>query len=299
MIALARANPRLLLLSGDIGNRLFDRFKAEAGDRFFNCGVAEANMMSMAAGLAAVGWRPVVYTINSFAVGRCFEQIKVDVCYHRVPVIIVGVGGGLSYASLQATHHSLEDVAVLRSLPGIKIVCPADPFEVRGSLRSALKEPGPVFIRLGKKGEPSIHSSLPEFRIGRPIEIREGRDVCLLGTGTVLPMVLRAADLLSENGVSARVVSHPTVKPLDDAFLTEVFRQFRVVAVIEEHSMVGGFGSALAEWRADHHLSNARLLRFGTADRYLDGALDQAFARAALGLTVEAIVSRVREALRE
>src|SRR5437588_11098242 len=154
--ALAEKDDRVVLLSGDIGNRLFDNYKERFKTRFFNCGVAEANMMSMAAGMAFSGMRPVAYTITPFITTRCLEQIRVDVCYHNVPVTIVGVGAGLSYASLNATHHSCEDIAFLRAIPNMTVVCPADPFEVRCALTASIQRGGPVYLRLGKKGEPVI-----------------------------------------------------------------------------------------------------------------------------------------------
>ena len=128
---------RVVLLSGDIGNRLFDKFKEQSNGRFLNCSVAEANMMGMAAGMALCGLKPVVYTITPFTTTRCFEQIRVDVCYHEAPVIIVGTGAGLSYAQLGPTHHSVEDIAILRTLPGMTVLCPCDKFELRGALRAA------------------------------------------------------------------------------------------------------------------------------------------------------------------
>src|SRR5690349_225696 len=146
--ALGAEDKRIVLLSGDIGNRLFDNYKSKCGERFFNVGVAEANMISMAAGMAMTGLRPVVYTINSFVTARCYEQIRVDLCYHNVPVVVVGVGAGLGYASLGATHHSCEDIATLRVLPNMTVVCPGDAVEVKLALRAAVRERGPVFIRL-------------------------------------------------------------------------------------------------------------------------------------------------------
>ena len=150
ILAIARDNPRVVVLSGDIGNRLFDPYKAAFPDRFYNCGVAEANMVSMAAGLAASGLLPVCYTIAPFVTTRCLEQIKLDVCYHDVPVVIVGTGCGLSYAALGSTHHSFEDIAILRPLPGLRLASPADAPELRAVLRRAFDEPGPAYLRIGK-----------------------------------------------------------------------------------------------------------------------------------------------------
>ena len=297
--ALSAADERIVLLSGDIGNRLFDRYKEHAPRRFFNCGVAEANMMGVAAGLALSGLRPVVYTITPFTTTRCLEQIRVDVCYHNAPVVIVGTGAGLSYASLGATHHSCEDIAFLRVLPHMTVLCPADAVEVRLALRAALRHDGPVYMRIGKKGEPVIHQSEPEFSIGRAIVLRQGQDVCLLSTGNMLPVAMKAAELLEAGGLSAQVVSFHTVKPLDEALLGEAFSRFRVVATIEEHSVLGGFGSAVAEWLADRAPQPTRLCRIGTPDWFPHEAGEQEYWRERFGLTAPSIAQRVREALDE
>jgi len=297
MTALASEDEGIVLLSGDIGNRLFDGYKACCPTRFFNCGVAEANMISMAAGMALCGLRPVAYTITSFATFRCMEQIKLDVCYQNVPVVIVGVGGGLSYASLNATHHSCEDIAFLRVLPNMTVICPGDVWEVRLALRAALKQDGPIYIRMGKKNEPVIHPHAPEFAIGRGIDVRAGSDVCLLATGTLLPMAVEAADELDRQGISARVVSFHTIKPLDQVLLAEVFVNFKVVVTVEEHSVLGGLGGSVSEWLVDQPPQKSRLVRIGTTDAFLYEAGDQAHARQVYGLTSDRIAERTREAL--
>lgn len=294
--ALAEADPRVVLLSADIGNRLFDAFKARFPDRFYNCGVAEANMTGMAAGMALCGLRPFTYTITPFATVRALEQIRVDVCYHRAPVTVVGTGSGLSYASLGATHHSCEDVALLRSLPNMTVLCPADAAEVRQAVAAVLTQDGPVYLRLGKKGEPAVHQHPPAFAIGKGIILREGTDVCLLGLGTMVAPALDAAAILLAHGVQARVVSMHTVKPLDDELLRDVFRRFPIVAVVEEHSPVGGLGSSIAEWLAAHGLPAPRLLGFNTPDAFLCEAGSQEYFRRRLGLTAEAIARRILEA---
>lgn len=295
--ALAGADERIILLSGDIGNRLFNRYKENYPDRFFNCGVAEANMIGAAAGMAISGLRPVAYTIDSFITARCFEQIKIDVCYHNLPVIIVGVGGGLSYASNGATHQSCEDIAIMRSLPNLNIVCPGDAWEVRGLLKAALKLDAPVYIRLGKKNEPLVHRRAPEFTIGKAVVIREGGDVCLLSAGTVLPITVEAADLLGLEGVDAQVVSFHTIKPLDEEILSEVFERFSVVVTIEEHSLIGGLGGAVAEWMADRPRKTARLLRIGTPDEFIHLASNQQYARSMYGLTGKRIAEKTMNIL--
>jgi transketolase len=294
---LAQEDERIVLLSGDIGNRLFDEFKAKCPDRFYNCGVAEANMIGVAAGLALNGLRPVCYTIAPFITYRCMEQIRVDLGYHDVPVVIVGTGAGLAYASLGATHHSCEEVGMLRLIPDLIVLTPADAVEVRAALRTALRQPHPAYMRIGKKGEPVVHqTALDNFAIGRALPVRTGTDVALLASGVVLPLALETADLLATQGISAEVVSFPTVKPLDETTLRRVFSQFRVVATVEEHSVLGGFGGAVAEW-ATATLDHPRLLRFGTGDEFLHETCDQEDARARFGLTPAALSEKIRAAL--
>jgi transketolase len=296
MTALAKADERVVLLSGDIGNRLFDEFKAAAPGRFVNAGAAEANMIGMAAGMALSGLRPVVYTINSFVTTRCYEQIRVDLCYHRLPVVVVGVGAGLSYASLGATHHSLEDVAALRVLPHMTVVCPGDPWEVRLALRASLQQKGPVFLRLGKKGEPAIHPQAPNFTIGRALIVKPGSRVCLLSNGHILSLTMKTAELLEQKGVSVQVVSFHTVKPLDTDFLRNAFAQFPLVVTVEDHSVQGGLGGSVAEWLADNP-SPARLCRMGTPDDFLMDAVDNESAREQFGLSPNAMAARILSVL--
>lgn len=295
--ALAAEDPRLVLLSGDIGNRMFDGFKASFPDRFYNCGVAEANMTGVAAGLALSGFRPVTYTIAPFNTYRCFEQIRLDLCYHNLPVVVAGVGGGLAYAGLGATHHSCEDIAVLRALPNMTVLCPGDAVEVELALAAAVRRGGPTYLRLGKKNEPVVHQERPDFVIGKALTLREGTDVWLFSTGNTLPVVLAAAERLAAQGLSVGAASMHTVKPLDAEALERAFASCRVVATVEEHGLIGGLGGAVAEWLADHPGAGARLLRFGTGDRFLSASGTQANARALCGLTPEAIAQAVAAAL--
>lgn len=290
--ACAADNPNVVLLSGDIGNRLFDTYRAQNPARFYNCGVAEANMISVAAGLALCGLRPVAYTIAPFITTRCFEQIRVDVCYHHVPVVIVGTGAGLSYAANGATHLACEDLAILRVLPNMTVVCPGDPLEVRAGLRAALAHDGPVYLRLGKKGEPAIHQELPTLTLGKGIVLQPGSDICLLSTGNMLAVAMQAAAQLTERGVSVQVVSLHTVKPLDEALLADVFARFSVVTSIEEHSLIGGLGGSIAEWLADRPAQRARLCRIGTPDQFPHVAGNQGYARKQFGLTPEGIAEK-------
>jgi transketolase len=295
---LGSEDPRLIMLSGDIGNRLFDKFRAAHPDRFINCGVAEQNMTGVAAGLAMSGLRPVTYTITPFVTTRCLEQIRTDAAYHDVPVTIVSVGAGLAYAGLGPTHHACEDISFLRSIPNMVVIAPGDAWEVRSALRAVLKQDRPAYIRMGKKGEPVVHEGMPEnFQIGKAITIKQGDDVCLLSTGNMLPEALEAQHILAENGISAEVVSFHTIKPLDYARLADAFSRYRLVATIEEHSVIGGFGSAVAEWVIDGGVMPKKFIRFGTPDAFFKKSGEQEFAREQLGLTGKQIAERIIHSL--
>jgi len=295
---LAKSDPRLVLLSGDIGNKLFDDFKNVDPARFYNCGVAEANMMGVAAGMALSGFRPIVYTITPFTTTRCFEQIRVDVCYHSAPVIIVGTGSGLSYAELGPTHHSLEDMAILRTLPGMCVTAPCDANELRAILAAALKQDHPVYIRIGKKGEPKIHPEVPELEIGKSIVVRPGSDVTLLSAGTIMPEVLNAADQLKEKGISAEVVSYHSIKPLDIDYLRQAAKKFKLIATIEEHGMIGGLGGAVSEWYAKENVKT-KFVSIGTPDEFMHEVGSQEYARKKYGLVADSIAADVYAKLNE
>lgn len=290
---LGDAHANLVLLAGDIGNRLFDNFKEKHPTRFYNCGVAEANMTGVASGLAASGLQPITYTITPFNTVRCLEQIRLDICYPNLPVIVVGTGSGLSYAGLGATHHSMEDIAILRTLPNMHIVCPADPVEVRLAVKDALRLKRPTYIRLGKKGEPIIHLSDPNFEIGRGIVMREGSDVAILGVGNMLAVALQTADQLQQKGLSTKVISLHTVKPLDEALLSQLFSEHKLVVVLEEHGLIGGAGSAVLEWGNGLRADLSKLLCVGGPDRFLSACGDQEEVRILLGLTPTAITQKI------
>jgi transketolase len=295
---LGNEDPRVVMLSGDIGNRLFDKFKDKHPSRFFNCGVAEANMMGVAAGMAMNGLRPVAYTITPFVTTRCLEQIRTDVCYHEAPVTIVAVGAGLAYSGLGPTHHACEDVSFLRSIPNMVVICPGDAFEVRGALRAAMQQDRPVYIRMGKKGEPVVHKGpITDFKIGKAITVAEGSDVCLLSTGNMLPEAMEAAHKLKDKGISAEVVSFHTVKPLDEEKLKQAFARFKLVATLEEHSLIGGFGAAVSEWLVDTETQAKKFLRFGTPDAFFKKSGEQEYAREVLGLTGHQIADKIIHAL--
>ncbi len=289
---LAAQDSRIVLLSGDIGNRLFDKFKSQFPNRFFNCGVAEANMATMAAGMAMCGLRPVTYTITPFNTTRCLEQIRDDICYHNVPVLVVGTGAGLSYASLGCTHHSCEDLSFLRSLPNMTVLAPADSMELRSLLRTVFSTNRPAYMRIGKTGEPLIHPAPPSLEIGKGLPLHSGKDLCLLTTGNMLSVAMEIAEKLKET-LSIQVVSFPTVKPLDIELLSSLSQNFSFWVSLEEHSLIGGFGASLAEWMIDSAIHHVRLLRFGTPDLFPERIGSQKYLRAQYGLQPESIIAKI------
>ena len=295
VLELANEDDKLVLLTADIGNRLFDNFKERHGDRFFNCGIAEANMTGVAAGMALCGLRPITYTIAAFSTIRCIEQIRVDLCYHDLPATIIGVGGGLSYSPLGYTHHANEDIAMMRSLPNMVVLSPIDQWELRGALRVAQNHDGPVYIRIGKKGEPQIHNSVPDMKIGGSSKIRDGDDICILVAGTIMPNALLAADLLKAQDVSCAVISCYSIKPLDENNLREIFDSSSLVVTLEEHSVVGGLGTAVADWMIKNIEDTKRFLRLGLPDEVIHRVGSQSFLQEKVKLDGASVAKRIFE----
>lgn len=289
----ASKEEHICLLYADIGNRLFDKFKSVAPQRAINAGIAEANMTSMASGMTAMGMRPFIYTITPFTTARNFEQIKVDIAYANAPVVIVGTGSGLSYANLGPTHHSFEDIALMRTLPGMQIVCPADSMELEAIFPDVMASTNPVYLRIGKKNEPFNYEKTPSLRLGKAHVLIPGEDVVLLCTGTALNIGLQAAKLLAAKDISVQLVSMHTVKPLDIEFMKEI-SGIPLWVTIEEHGLIGGFGAAIAEWKVDNNVPN-RLMRYGIPDRFIDQVHSPKEARESIDLTPDRIADDVIE----
>ena len=296
LTTLAERDERVVLLTGDLGFRIFDDFARRFPGRFLNAGVAEANMIGVAAGLALAGFRPFAYSIVPFVTLRCLEQIRNDVCYHRAPVTIVGVGGGFSYGPNGPTHHALEDIAVMRTLPNLTVVCPGDPAEAELSIAAIGGHDGPVYLRLGRAGDPVVHEQRPGLRIGEALTIQEGRDCALISTGGILPVVATAASLLRARGIHARVLSMHTVKPLDTSALERCCADGLPIFTIEEHGVTGGFGSAVGEWLRERGVDH-RLVCLGCRNEFTHQTGSQSFLRKAEGLTAEDIADRVAASL--
>jgi transketolase len=262
----AAADERVWLLTADLGYSVLERFAARFPQRYVNVGVAEQNMIGIAAGLARCGRVPFVYSIANFPTFRCLEQIRNDVCYHGGAVKVVAVGGGFAYGAQGYTHHGVEDLAVMRALPGMTVVAPGDPVETRLATRALAAHPGPGYLRLGKAKEPVVHTEEPAFELGRALTVRPGRDVTLISTGGMLEEAVAAAGRLAKGGIDARVLSMHTLKPLDAEAVRRAARETGAVVTIEEHSVSGGLGSAVAEVLAEHGAA-VRFRRWGAPDQ--------------------------------
>lgn len=291
----AKQDDRIILLSGDIGNRMFDELKSDTRGQFLNCGIAEQTMMGVAAGLAMTGLKPVVYTIAPFTTYRCFEQIRVDVCYNNAPVIIVGSGAGLSYASLGPTHHSMEDIAILRTLPNMTVFCPSGPKETRDGLIAALDYDAPIYIRLGKKGEPDLYKGPETIEFGKAVTMRSGTDACIIGSGPVLNQAMQAAEILKSEDISLRVENFHTIKPLDEDRLVEISKSFDKLIVIEEHSRIGGLYGAIAEWCSSQQNHRSQLFSISGNDEFIHKISNHNFAMDQFDINAAKVCEVIKE----
>jgi transketolase len=290
---LARDDPRIVFITGDLGFGVVEQFREELPDQFVNAGVAEQNMTGIAAGMALSGRIVFTYSIANFPTLRCLEHIRNDVCYHDADVKVVSVGGGFAYGSMGTTHHATEDLGVMRMLPNMTVVAPGDPVEARAATRAVVERPGPCYLRLGKAGEPVVHEEPIELELGRAIVAREGGDATIISTGGALPLAVRAADALSEAGVSTRVLSMHTLRPLDDEAVLRAVSETRAVVTLEEHSIVGGLGSAVSELLAERTEPRAPFKRLGVPPRFSARVGSQEYLLAQNGLDVEGISGAV------
>jgi len=295
---LAKKDERIFFIGSDLGVGTLDNFRTEMPDRFFMEGVSEGNIVGMAAGLALEGKIVYVNTIATFLTRRCFEQVVIDLGLHNVNVRLIANGGGVVYAPLGPTHLAIDDIAIMRTVPNMTIVAPCDADEMARLMPQTVDHKGPIYIRLGKGGDPIVSTDAAPFRIGRAIPMVAGDDVLLVTTGVTLKLALEAAAALKTQGIGATVLHMPTVKPLDaESFLTHARRADAIVS-IEEHSIVGGLGGALAEVIAEAGFEPARRFkRIGIPDVFPHGYGSQASMMARCGITAERTMAVVRELL--
>lgn len=290
-------NENIYMFTADLGYGVTHRIEEEFPDRFINVGICEQNMTSLAAGMALEGNIVFTYSIGNFPTLRCLEQIRNDVAYHHANVKIVAVGGGFAYGNLGMSHHATEDIAVMRSIPGMVVFSPADCIETKEAVKAAVEINGPVYIRLGHGGEKDVHHE--DLTIGKVMCVCKNlatdgkKSIAILGTGIVMPEVEKAAAVLQEDfDVAAYSVAQ--VKPIDESGIVEICKKFDCVATVEEHNMIGGLGSAVAELIADNNL-DCRLIRIGMKDSFTQVVGSPSYLRNYYGLDCEGICKRIRQ----
>ena len=296
MTALAEADPMVTLITGDLGFGVLTDFARRFPGQFINAGVAEQNMTAIAAGMALEGHKVYTYSIALFTTLRCLEQIRNDVCYHDADVTVVSVGGGFSYGQLGMSHFATEDIAILRALPNMRVVAPTDPWEAAELTLQLATLPGPKYLRLDK-GSAGLPAAPGEVTFGKAKMVRKGSDVTLIATGAILREALAAADMLAGEGIEATVLAIHTIKPLDTEAIIAAARRTNAVITVEEHTIVGGLGSAVAECCLDASAAPAIFRRIGLKDAYPSVVGDQDYLRKAYEMDAEAIVRVVRGAL--
>ncbi len=289
-------DPNVYFITGDYGHANTDDFKTKWQGRYFNGGMSEQNIIGMAAGIALNGGKVFAYSITPFITLRCYEQIKVDVCDHNVDVTIIGGGSGFAYGDAGATHYSIEDIAVMRLLPNMKVVCPANPMETRQLMDQLVKIGGPAYLRIGagREANPAVEY---EVTYGKAAILRPGKDITIVTTGQILEEGLEAAELLAKDGIDAEVLHMHTVKPLDVEAIVSRAKDRKAIVTLEEHSIFGGLGGAVAEIIAELP-ERPKFKRFGVNDRWPEVVGSQKFLRDHMGISAAKIVPQIRDILK-
>jgi len=290
-----RTRDDIFILSGDAGLGVFDQFKDEYPDRFRNMGVAEQNTISFAAGLALTGYKVFVYNIIPFVLYRCYEQVRNDICYQELPVVLVGTGSGITYAPMGMSHYAVEDLGLAQTLPNLVTISPMDPVEARAAADFALDSKSPVYVRLAKRGEPSYSQCRP-LDITAPQVVREGRGTAIVFHGSISLEVMTASAILEEQGLCPLLVSVPTVQPLATGILLEMLEKTDHLVCVEEHFVNCGFGSMLARLKGEY---SARwgLTLLGIPPQFIHEIGTTAKLRASFGIAAEDIVRAVATAM--
>ncbi|MDD3012879.1 MAG: transketolase C-terminal domain-containing protein [Candidatus Gastranaerophilales bacterium] len=297
LIELAKEDENIYLLSSDTGYTILEEFIKLFPERYLNIGISESNMIGVAAGLAMSGKTVFAYAIVPFITMRCFEQIRVDLCYQNLPVKLVGIGGGLTYGPAGPTHHSIEDIGIMSCLPNMTIINPGDPFEVKKAVEASLNLKGPCYFRLGKSGEPVIHNESKCFEIGKGIKVLEGKDISIIVTGNMLETGLKVSQMLQDQEINPELISMHTIKPIDKDLILESAKKCKFMVTIEEHNIIGGLGSQVSGILTDNNL-HVRIKRFAIPDEYVEIAGSQDYLRNIYGLTAEQIFNSIKDLLK-
>lgn len=284
LIEQAKIDDRIFIITPDLGFSVFEEFARMFPDRFLNVGIAEQNAVGVAAGLALSGKIVYVYSIIPFVTMRCFEQIRVDLAYMNTNVRLVGAGAGFTYGPAGATHHAIEDIAIMRSLPNMTVLCPGDPIELKCLLKESFHHQGPIYFRLGRNGESVIHSEQSTIKIGDMIEVISGKDIALLATSNMLEEGKIWTEKLQQQGVSPLLISVPTIKPIDVNAIKRIIDKNIPIRTIEEHNIIGGLGSTVAEVIAEYG-KPVDFKRIGVPDQYSHYVGGHTFIREKFGLT--------------
>jgi transketolase len=293
---LALADPRIMLITGDLGFGVLNEYREKCASQFINAGVAEQNMTALATGMAMEGFICFTYSIANFPILRCLEQLRNDACYHDVNVNVLAVGGGFSYGQLGMSHHATEDLSIMRALPSMKVVVPSDPWQAARAIDSIVADPGPSYLRIDKSGAGLEAPGEGGFEIGVARVLREGNDVAIIGAGGILAECLQAAGTLSDDGVSTSVIEMASIKPIDSGAILDAAAKCSVIVTVEEHSVIGGLGGAVAEVMAENGCGT-RLVRIGLGDVYSSVVGSQDYLRSYYGMDAAAIVNRIKEAI--
>jgi len=294
---LAESNPRLLLITGDLGFNVLNAFAERFPRQYLNAGVAEQNMTGLATGLALEGRVVFTYSIANFPTLRCLEQIRNDACYHAANVKVVAIGGGFSYGALGVSHHATEDLSILRSLPELTLVAPGDDWEAAEATSALVTTPGTCYLRLDRSSAPATNRLDEQFQLGRARVIREGEDMTLMAIGGILGTALEAAERLAGEGIECRVISLHTLKPLDREAILAACRETGGIVTIVEHTIEGGLGGAVAEVCLDAGVFPKTFHRIGLRAGFSSMVGDQDFLRSQYGMDAQAIIAAVRKLL--
>ena len=299
LVELAKEDKNIELITGNLGFGVLKPYWETVPDQFTNAGIAEQNMTTVAAGMALEGKTVFTYSIGNFPTLRCLEQIRNDCAYHNANVKVVCIGGGFVYGSLGMSHQATEDLAILRALPDVVVMAPADLVEAEECTKALAAYPGTAYLRLGRGGEKRIHDHIDNFQIGKAIKVRDGKKIAIFSTGAIFEEVNAAYNVLVEKGYDPAVYTFPTVKPIDTEVIKECAKEFDVVVTCEEHNIVGGFGSAVAEVMAEMKEKKAYLLRIGLNDEYSIKVGNQNYLRQQYGMDSASIVKKIEETIHE
>lgn len=294
LVELAKEDKNIELITGDLGFGVLKPYWEAVPDQFTNAGIAEQNMTTVAAGMALEGKTVFTYSIGNFPTLRCLEQIRNDCAYHSANVKVVCIGGGFVYGSLGMSHQATEDLAILRALPNVVVMAPADLVEAEECTKALANYQGTAYLRLGRGGEKRIHEKIEDFQIGKAIKVKDGERVAIFTTGAIFEEVTAAYEQLVDAGYNPTVYTFPTVKPIDKDVIEQCAEKFDLIVTCEEHNIVGGFGSAVAEVMAEMRKKKAFLLRIGLNDEYSIKVGNQKYLREQYGMNAISIAEKIK-----